>query len=169
MTPAPTPAEVEQKCEQYRALDKEINDAVLEFKLELAEKLKGDKEGDKPKPEQLADLKTEIIELVRAHGSAHAEKSKILHGITLEAMGTFGSSTSIDAAAVERFRLALVKAKLAGTLKKVFEKTIRWTLNPEAAVIVKGEKLSTKLLALYSQCEVPEPKTPTLKVREKSA
>jgi hypothetical protein len=43
---------------------------------------------------------------MRDFGSSHAEKSKLLHGITQEMMVTFGSAVSIDAAAVERFRLA---------------------------------------------------------------
>src|SRR5436305_369581 len=82
-------------------------------------------------------------------------------------MATYGSSVSFDAAAVEKFRLALVKKKQARLLKKVFQKDVRWSLAPEASVIIKGEKLSKPLLALYSQCQVVKPKTPSLTVREK--
>ena len=114
-------------------------------------------------------MKEELIDLVRDFGSAHAEKSRLLHGITREMMVTFGSSVSIDGAAVERFRLALMKANQARLLKKVFLQHVRWSLSPEASAIIKGEKLSKSLLALYSQVEVIKPKSPSLQVREKSA
>ena len=83
-------------------------------------------------------------------------------------MSTYGVSTSVDGAAVERFRLELVKAKQARLLKKVFEKTIRWNLSPLASTIIKAEKkLSNKLLALYAQCTVTKAKRPSLIVRPK--
>ena len=97
---------------------------------------------------------------MRDFGSSHAEKSKLLHGITQEMMVTFGSAVSIDAAAVERFRLALVQSKQARLLRLV---------SPEASVIIKDEKLSKSLLAIYSQCEVIKPRVPSLAVREKAA
>jgi hypothetical protein len=42
-------------------------------------------------------------------------------------------------------------------------------VSPEASVIIKGEKLSKSLLAIYSQCEVIKPRAPSLAVREKAA
>jgi hypothetical protein len=92
----------------------------------------------------------------------------LLHGITSEMMVTFGSSVSIDAAAVERFRHALLESNQSRLLKKIFQKDIRWTMSPEAATIIKGEKLSNGLLAIFSQCEVVKQKAPSLTVREKS-
>ena len=80
---------------------------------------------------------------------------------------TFGSSVTIDAAAVERFRLALIESGQSRLLKRDFQKDERWTMMPQAAVIINGEKLSTALLSLYSQCQVVKPKTPSLVVREK--
>jgi hypothetical protein len=65
-------------------------------------------------------------------------------------MVTFGSSSRIDAAAVERFRLALIESGQSRLLKRI-----------------KGEKLSAALLSLYSQCQVVKPKSPSLVVREK--
>ena len=62
---------------------------------------------------------------------------------------TFISVHSLHAAAVERFRLALLEANQSRLLKKVFTKDIRYTMSPEAAVIIKGEKLSTGLLAIF--------------------
>jgi hypothetical protein len=50
---------------------------------------------------------------VREFGSAHAE-SRLLHAITQEMMV---SSVLIDAAAVERFRLALLEAITKGQLR----------------------------------------------------
>jgi hypothetical protein len=54
-------------------------------------------------------------------------------------------------------------------LKRVFKKDERWIMAPQAAVIIKGEKLSNALLAIFSQCEVIKPRAPSLAVREKSA
>ena len=56
-----------------------------------------------PKQAELERLEVQLLNLVKAHGSAHAEKSKLLHGIAWEVMATFGSSTSTDNAALERF------------------------------------------------------------------
>src|SRR5437868_12011392 len=93
---APPPAEIDVKAEQYYRLKDNVTKAVLAAK-------------DAQVP--LDQLKEELIDLVRDFGSAHAEKSKLLHGITQEMMVTFGSSVSIDAAAVEKFRMALEEAK----------------------------------------------------------
>jgi hypothetical protein len=149
----PTQPEIDKLAEEYQSLEKEFDRAEGELKAAAA------------KLDQKAD---ELIRLVTSFGSAHAEKSKLLHGIRFEIMSTQGVSTSIDGAAVERFRLELVKSKQARLLKKVFEKTIRWNLSPMASVIIKAEKkLSNKLLALYAQCTVSKAKKPGLTVRPK--
>jgi hypothetical protein len=151
---APTPVRVDELAKAYMALKDEYLEARLEAETvaELLEK-------------KAAELKA----LVSDFGSAHAEKSKLLHGVTHELMVTFGSSVSIDGAAVEKFRLALVAAKKARVLRKLFEKTIRWTLSPLAPTLIKGERqLPQRLLALYAQCEVVKQKTPSLTVREKT-
>jgi len=151
---APTPAVVDAKAADYNAL-----------KAALLKAFQACEEAQKP----LEKLKEELVELVRDYGSTHAEKSKLLHGVSWEMMATFGQSVSIDTAAVERFRLALVKASQARLLKRVFDKDIRWTLRPDFGEIIKGEKLSKPLLALYSQCQDIKPSAPRLVVREKSA
>jgi septal ring factor EnvC (AmiA/AmiB activator) len=149
----PTQPDVDKLAEEYQSLEKEFDRAEGELKA-AAKKL-----------DEKAD---ELIRLVTSFGSAHAEKSKLLHGIRFEIMSTYGISTSVDGAAVERFRLELVKAKQARLLKKIFEKTVRWNLSPVASVIIQAEKkLSNKLLALYSQCTVTKPKKPSLIVRPK--
>jgi hypothetical protein len=150
---APTPTRVDELAQEYLAL-KGIADAA--WQAANAASLPAQQKAD------------ELKKLVEASGSAHAEKSKILHGIGFEIMATFGQSVSIDAAAVEMFRLALVKAKQARLLKRVFEKTVRWSMARNAATVIKAEKkLPAKLLALYSQCEVVKSNSPSLKVRAK--
>jgi len=147
---APTPAEVDRKAQEYHALKDAVSKAM-----------QAAKEAQIP----LDQLKDELIDLVRSFGSAHAEKSKILHGVTQEVMVTFGLSVSIDAAAVERFRVALAESGQSRLCAKIFEKTIRWSLMPDSATTIKSSKLSKPLLALYSQCEVIKPRSPSLIVR----
>lgn len=151
----PTPVRIDEIAKEYLALKDKYLQATLEAKAAA-----------EPMEKKAEELKA----LVSDFGSAHAEKSKLLHGVTHELVVTFGSSVSIDGAAVEKFRLALVVAKKARLLKKLFEKTIRWTLSPQAPALIKGEQqLPKTLLALYAQCEVVKPRTPSLQVREKSA
>jgi hypothetical protein len=153
-TSAPTASQVDEMAELYYELDEQVEKAKLALKTVQ---------------EPLDKVKDEMRELVRQYGSAHAEKSKLLHGINYEVMATFGLNTSIDAAAVERFRLALKKAGKARLLRKLFEKTVRWALNPEYGEIIQRDRLTPKLTALWAVCESKTPKTPTLTVREKSA
>jgi hypothetical protein len=150
---APSPAQVDAKAEQYYRLKAALDEATEQAKL---------------KTRPLVLLKAELVELVSAYGSCHADKSKILHGVSEEMVATFGMSVTLDAAAIERFRLALVEEQQSRLLKLVFKQTIRWDMSPQAAVIVKGSKLSEPLLALYSQCQVVKDKAPSLAVREKA-
>src|ERR1700722_9212838 len=90
--------------------------------------------------EELETIKAQCVTLVIKFGSAHAQKSKLLHGLKWEIVGTFGSSTSIDAAAVERLRLHLVENKKTRLLKRLFEATTRWALKSTArAEILKPD------------------------------
>jgi len=155
----PTPADVEAVAREYHDLDLEIEKIAAKAAEDMA-----------PKQTRLDELKTWLVGNVREWGSSHAEKSKILHGIEFEAMVTLGQSSSIDAAAVETFRLALVKADKPHLLKQLFQKTIRWTLDANAAGFIrKNSNLlgSSKLMALYAQCTVTKDKAPQLTVREK--
>jgi hypothetical protein len=149
---AATPAQVDKYAKEY--LD--LKDQVLQAKFALTEL------------QQQLELKAEIVKsYVESYGSAHAEKSKIVHGLKYEAVMTFGQSVSIDAAAVETFRDELRKSKQVRLLGKLFEKRISFALNPEASKIVRGSTLSDKLRSLFAKCEVIKPRTPTLQVREK--
>jgi len=103
----------------------------------------------------VAAMKEELVQLVRDFSCAHKEKSRVIHGIKFEMMATFGSLVEIDSAAVERFRLALLESNQSRLLKEIFTIDIRFTISPEAAGIIKGEKLSTGLLAIFpgGSCE----------------
>lgn len=149
---APLPLEVDHSAEGFHQLETHLAEAKTKF--DEAQK-------------QLADRKEELIAMVREFGGPHREKSKILHGIVWEIMATFGQHTAQDAAAIERFRLALTKAKKTRVLKKLFTKDVRWTMNAGAAQIAAAEKLSPKLMALLLQCSDTQDKKPTLDVRPK--
>lgn len=148
----PTPEAIDQLCTEYSALKEKLLTAQLrmaEIGIEL-------------------DRKAEALRsLVGERGSAHAEKSKILHGVKQEIVVSYGQSVSVDAAAVEKFRLALVKENKARLLKTLFEKTVRWTLQPQASDLVRGSKLSDKLRSLAAQCWITKAQTPRVQVREK--
>jgi len=149
---SPMPAEVDVKAKGFDQLAKDLAKAQLEI-------------GSLRK--QIASQETELIELVREFGGPHAQKSKILHGIVWEIVATFSQYTTLDAAAVERFRQALEKAKKTRLLKKIFTKDVRWTMKATAAEIVKNEKLSPSLMSLLLMCSVTQDRKPSLDVREK--
>lgn len=151
---APTAAELDSRAQDYYALKEALVRAT-----ETAAAART----------SLDTLKQELIETVREFGSAHAEKSKILHGVTQEMVATFGCSVSIDGAAVERFRVALAESAQSRLAGKIFDKTVRYSLVPGSGPIIRGSKLSKPLLALYAQCEVISPRAPILSVRQKAA
>jgi hypothetical protein len=149
---APMPVDVDERAEQFHQLE-----------LDLEEAQKKSKEAQKA----VTEKELELVELVRAYGGPHATKSKILHGIAWEMVATFAQYSTLDAAAVERFRTALVEAGQSRLMKKLFTESTRWNLNGDAAEVVKTEKLSAKLLGLLIQCTVTGDKKPSLDVRPK--
>jgi hypothetical protein len=152
-----SPAEVDALAIEYRAIDAQIDEIEKNSSQQL-----------QPLLSRRGELQTLFRSAVRQFGSAHAEKSKLLHGMKFEIMASFGMSSSIDSAAVNIFRLALVKAKLTRLLKKIFDRTERWDLRPDAAEVIRSTQLPPKLHVLYSQCTVTKERTPTLVVRPKS-
>ena len=124
-----------------------------------------------PHAARQGELRELLITQVREFGSAHAEKSKLLHGLEWEVLATFGSSNVLDGAAVETFRLALLQEKKTRLLKKVFEKVIRWTMADTAGAFLRTEheagKFPDRLYALFARCSVPKELTPRLQVRPK--
>lgn len=149
---APLPAQVDAYADEFSQLDADVTEKTNELKI-----LKAD----------LALKAEALIALVSEHGGSHAQKSKILHGIVWEIVATFAQYTTQDAAAVERFRQALVAAGLTRLMKKIFTSDVRWTMKSSAAEIVKAEKLSPRLMALLLQCQVTQDKKPALDVRPK--
>ncbi len=150
--PAPLPAEVDEQAEEFHQLGVDMLKAAE--LLNTARKVFSARE-------------LELIELVRASGGPHAQKSKILHGIVWEMVATFSHYTTQDNAAVERFRLALVKAGKTRLMKNIFSTDVRYTLKASAAEIVKAEKLSPTEMTLLLQCSVTQDKKPSLDVRPK--
>lgn len=153
----PTCADVEKLAQE-----------MLEVKREISTIEDETTKKTKPLREKLAEMNARAEKWLTEFGSAHAEKSRILHGIKLELMGTFGTSTSIDAAAVELFRQGLVVGGQSALVKKLFEKTERWTLRPNWAETIRGTKLSAKLGGLFARCQVTKPRSPIITPREKS-
>jgi hypothetical protein len=153
--PIPTQKDIEDLCLRKLALEKKIEELNKEWNDALL-----------PKTTDLLKVEAELLKMVEAHGSVHAEKSKLLRGTNFEAMVTYGTYTSIDNAAVERFRMYLEKTKSAKLLRLIFVKSIRWALHPNSAALVQGEKLTVGQQALYSQCEISKPKKPRLEIRQ---
>ena len=156
----PTPAEVEALCLEYHQLDEKLAGLAKKYAEDIA-----------PHAQRQGELRGLLIAQVRDFGSAHADKSKLLHGLEWEAMGTFGSKTVLDGAAVESFRLALVKEKKTRLMKRVFDKVIRWNLAQTAGAFLRAEheagKFPDRLYALFARCSVPQELTPRLEVRPK--
>ena len=141
---------------------------MIELKGKIADKLAQVSTETAPLVKQLKDLTDRAEKWLRQYGSAHAEKSRLLHGLTFEILGTFGQSTSIDNAAVEIFRLALVKAGKSQLLRKIFKKVVRWELLANWGEVLKAEKLPAKLTALYANCQVTKDRAPTITPRERA-
>lgn len=154
----PTPAEVEEHAKEYDEYTSRIEEIAIDAENKI-----------EPLRKRAEELKAWFVENVQEFGSAHAEKSKLLHGIEMEAMVTIGQSASIDAAAVETFRLALKKAEKSSVINRIFDRTVRWILLPGASAFIRENqaKLGSKLVALYAQCTVTKDKAPQLTVRPK--
>jgi hypothetical protein len=82
-------------------------------------------------------------------------------------LSIFLSASAIEAAAIERFRLVLIESNQQRLLKWVFQNDERWIMSPQTPGVIRSEKLSDALLAMFSQCEVAKQKAPSLVVREK--
>lgn len=152
---SPNAEQVDAHAQEYKRLEKILDDAKIAYA--AVKKAEG---------AQLDKLHLALIELVRAFGGKHAEKSKILHGIEWELMATFGESHGIDAAAVERLRLVLKAAKQTRLLKKLFTEETSWRLAPNAAELLRAEgKLPEEIAVAALACFTFAPRTPQLDVR----
>lgn len=150
--PAPSPSKVDELAKYYLEVKEKHFQATLEVRALQAE----------------LEAKGSVLrELAEVHGSVHAEKSKLLHGVGYEIMATFGQMVSVDAAAVEKFRVAASLELSVTKLARVFDVDIRYRLAATAAEFIRTGELSRKVKALYAACTVVKDKTPTLTVREK--
>lgn len=162
MNASPIPVSTQQKVDvlarEYSDLEKQIGDKEKAFAVEVA-----------PLATRLLELKKTLIEDVRQFGSTHEKKSKLLSGYDFEVMGTFGSTTSIDGAAVTSFREGLKKAGQTRLLKQIFDQAIRWNLKSGASKVISAAheagKLPNKLFVLFAACTVTKDSTPRLEVR----
>jgi hypothetical protein len=162
ITPLPSQSKVEQLAQEYLDIDAQIEAKEKDFAATVA-----------PLAIRRNELKQILIEDVQRWGSAHAKKSKIVYGTTLEVMCTFGSFSSTDGQAVEAFRLGLKKSGQTRLLKQIFAPTIRWDLKAGASKVIdvahEAGKLPAKLFVLYSRCTVTKDSTPRIEVRPRSA
>ena len=149
----PTAAEVDELAILYDKLKAKLFDQTL---------------AQKAAADELAAAKEKCVELLTSFGSTRAEKSKLLHGLKWEIMGTFGTSTSVDAAAVERLREHLSTDGETRLVKRLFEKTIRWTLRSTARAEILKDDVPAKVRALFAACEVTKDKSPAIDARLKS-
>jgi hypothetical protein len=148
----PSQAEIDELAIQYNQEQQKVLDALL---------------ATRQAQQFLEDTKQKCVDLVSKFGSAHAEKSKLLHGRKWEIMGTFGASTSIDAAAVETLRTFLAADKQTRLLKRLFESTTRWALKSTARAEILKDDVSAKARALFAACEVTKDRSPSIQAREK--
>lgn len=156
-TAPPHPEAIDGFAADYKRLEKILDEAKGEF-----QKVK------KAEGADFDNLHLALIELVRAFGGKHAEKSKLLQGIEWELMATFGESHGIDSNAVERLRLQLKAAGQTRLLKKLFTEEKSWRLAPNAAEILRSEgKLPDELAMAALSCFTFTPSTPRLDVRPK--
>jgi hypothetical protein len=150
----PSPAEVDKLAILYAAGKEKVLQATL---------------AQRKAAEELEVVQQQCVALVSKFGSSHAEKSKLLHGLNWELMGTFGTSSSTDSAAVETLRSFLAANKQTRLLKRLFESTTRWALKSTARAEILKEDVSTKVRALFAACEVTKDRSPSIQAREKQA
>jgi hypothetical protein len=148
----PSPAEVDKIAILYDAKKERVLQATL---------------AQRAASEELELVQKQCVELVSKFGSAYAEKSKLLHGLKWEIMGTFGASTSIDSAAVETLRSFLTANKQTRLLKRMFESTTRWALKSTARAEILKDDVSAKARALFAACEVTKDRSPSIQARKK--
>jgi hypothetical protein len=110
-------------------------------------------------------MREQLIDLAEEFGSRHNEKSKLLLGSAYEIVATFGTTTCIDAAAVDRFAHQLRLHKQNRVFELIFEQSTRYTLRPNAGHAIR--MLPRPLAALYSACHVTIARHPTLAVRRR--
>ena len=153
LSPSPrtrlTPVDIDRLAAEFLELESKVDEL---YKLAVT--------ADEPHER----MREQLIDLVEEFGR-HSERSKLLQGITHEIDTTFGVSTSIDAAAADTFAHVLRVNKQSQILDRLFERTIRYRLRPNAEQVVRQLALPKATLALYQACNVTTQRPPILKVR----
>jgi hypothetical protein len=108
-------------------------------------------------------LREQLIDLAETFGARHNEKSKLLLGSAYEIVATFGTTTCINAAAVDHFADVLRGSKQLKVLELIFEQSTHYRLRPDAGPVIR--MLPKALAALYAACHVTTPRHPVLEVR----
>lgn len=119
--------------------------------------------------ETVADeLKGRVIELVQNQGVPHAEKSIRLKGTHTVATVTVGSKTTVDAAAVESFRVFLGKQELPEIAGRFFQSHVIYSLvqGPDKvlATLDLPTRVLTRITGLLALCFRVATNAPSLKV-----
>jgi hypothetical protein len=142
----PTAADIDRLAVEFLALEAKTDQAY-------AVALALDEPHERMK-ERLVDLVEEFGSF--DHGKSKLEKSKLLHGLTHELVATFGVSTSINAAAVDRLAHALRISRQTRLFDLIFDQSIRYHLRPDAGPVVR--MLPKALAVLYTACHVTTPR-----------
>lgn len=146
----PSPTEVDELALEFCRLEERVDKAYA-----IAQAL------DEP----LENYRERLILVAEQFGQPHAQKSKLLVGAASEIVATFGSTRTIDAAAVAKFREGLQKAGRVRILRQFFEECVTWRLIDGADGLLRRQQMSDHLQALFSHCFVERAKAPILKVR----
>jgi hypothetical protein len=143
-----TPVDIDRLAAEFLQLESKVDEL---YKLAVT--------ADEPHEK----MREQLIDLAEEFGSRHNEKSKLLLGSAYEIVATFGTTTCIDAAAVDRFAHVLRVNKQSKLLELIFDQTTRYHLRPDAGPAIRT--LPRVLAALYSQCHLTTPRPPVLAVR----
>lgn len=149
----PTPAQVDALIRRYAEAQSEV---------------KGQADEMKAASERLDAIKGELVELVQRFGSRHTEKSTRIQGNHSSAMVTVGTRVSIDADAVEDFRLYLQEKNLDGVAPRFFTERVTYQLVDGPREVLKtldlGARIRTKISGLLGRCFQVKTNAPSLKV-----
>jgi len=113
-------------------------------------------------------IKIQLTAMVETWGARHTEKSKRLEGNHNTATTTTGTTTTIDAEAVEKLRSYLGATKTPELAEEFFLAHTSYSLvsgpDEKLKTLTMGTRLRTKITGLLKGCFKIKPNTPSLKV-----
>jgi hypothetical protein len=149
----PTPKEIDALAKEYKLAEV----AVAERKAEL-----------KAATDTQDEIKGRVVEMVKAFGGRHAEKSLRLLGIHSVATVTTATVVKTDPEKVEKFRGYLGEQEIKGLSERFFRSHTIYSLVDGPAEVLKTldvpTRIRTKITQLLSLCFTVETKAPSLKV-----